>query len=88
LTLNPSSKFASAALDIIPWRTYTRFRSDVKRDLQVSRDVRSAAKHCVSTFELVFALGKLGSNTSVRIIFDTRGSSSNAAACGWSAIER
>lgn len=57
-----------------------RFRSGVRRDLHVSKEVRSAPKHRVSALGFVFDFGRLGSKTSVRISLETRGSSSSAEA--------
>ena len=48
-TLKPSSRFASAAPDMMPWRRYIRLMSGVKRDWHVSRDVRSASTQRIST---------------------------------------
>lgn len=80
LTFRPRSKSASAAPDMMPWRMYIRFRFGVKRDLQVSKEVRSAPKHRVSALDFDFVTGRLGSKTSVRVSFETRGSSRRADA--------
>ena len=60
-----------------------RLRSVVKRDLQVSIEVRSAAKHRASACDWVLDFGRPGSKTSVKVSLDTSGSSSKAEARAW-----